>query len=118
MGGNYKASRRAATPKIPPAARGPDMAVATAAAPVKADEEAAAVETVLLEEMLPVPTATGLLVVATTEVVVETATAVEVDVPVVVRTEEEAGAALEEEAAEEDAAAELDGPGRLIETPA
>jgi len=99
---------------MPPAARGPDMAVATAAAPVNADEVADAVETVLLEEMLPVPTATGLLVVAATEVVVETtATAVEVDVPVEVRTEvEETGAALE------DATVELDGPGRLRETPA
>jgi len=99
---------------MPPAARGPDMAVATAAAPVKAEEVAAAVETVLLEAMLPVPTATG--VVGATEVVVETATAVvEVDVPVVVTTdEEEAGAALEDAAAEE-----VEGTlGRTRDTPA
>lgn len=103
---------------MPPAARGPDMAVATAAAPVKAEEVAAAVETVLLEAMLPVPTATGLVVAAeleaATEVVVETtATAVEVDVPVVRTDEEEAGTALEDAGA-----AVEDGAGRTMDTPA
>jgi len=91
------------------------MAVATAAAPVKA-VEAGAVVTVLLETMLPVLRA-GLEEVVTalelleeaTDVVVETTTAeVEVEVATVVATEVElAGAALEEPAA-----------GRLRLTPA